>query len=170
MNAHNLIIGGVVIALESSHELTQTYESIGGRSLRRMLNGAGLLQTQWAKRRTSIRGSGRIPPGLDGLNYTASLALSCAAPMSIWSATTSTTLPAARRSDFPPRGFAIVNGHQISTPISIATNTVTFTAVTGASGYVVSYYPTMTVYADPPTQSFDAREIAIEWSLIAEEA
>jgi hypothetical protein len=168
MNAHNLIIGGVVIALESSHGLTQTYESIGGRSLRRMLNGNALLQTQWAKQRTIIKGRGRLPPGLDGLDYTSSLTLSCAAPLSIWSATTSATLPAARRSDFPPRGFAIVNGRQISTPISIATNTVTFTPVSGATGYVVIYYPTMIVYAEPPSQTFDAREIDFDWTIEAE--
>ena len=169
MNAHNLIIGGVVIGYEASHDLKQSYETIGGRSLRRMLSGSGNLQTHWAKQRTTISGSGRLPPGLSGLDYTVSMSLSCAAPLSIWSATTSATLPAARRSDLAPRGFAIVNGHQVQTPISIATNAVTFTAVTGASGYVVSYYPTLTVYAEPPRVNFDARDVVIGWEIVAEE-
>lgn len=169
MNAHNLIIGGVVVSYEASHELSQTYETLGGRSLRRMLSGAGHLQTHWAKKRTTISGSGRLPAGLDGLDYTASMSLSCAAPLSIWSATTSATLPAARRADFAPRGFAIVNGHQVPTPISIATNAVTFTAVSGASGYVVSYYPTLTIYAEPPRLNFDARDVVIGWEIVAEE-
>jgi hypothetical protein len=169
MNAHNVIIGGVEISFDAAYQLSQTYETLGGRSLRRMLSGAALLQSSWAKRRTVISGQGRLPEGLSGLDYSASMTISCAAPLSLWSATTSATLPAARRTDWAPHGYAIVNGRHVATPISIATNAVTFTAVAGASGYVVAYYPSLTVYAEPPRHTFDGRGVAIGWEIVAEE-
>lgn len=169
MQAHNLIIGGVVVSFDASHQLSQSYESLGGRALQRMLSGSGNLQTHWAKVRTLIGGSGRLPAGLDGLDYTASMSLSCAAPRSIFSATTSATLPAAHRTDWAPHGYAIVDGRQVVTAISIATNAVTFTAVSGASGYVVVYYPILTVFAEPPRLSFTARGVVCGWEITAEE-
>lgn len=169
MRAHNLIIGGVVITLESAHNLTQDYEELGGYSLRRKLDGAAHVQSSWSKLRSIISGVGRLPEGLSGLSRTTAYTLACMAPRSIWSATTSATLPAARRSDVAPIGFAVVNGHHVRTPISIATNTVTFTAVTGASGYLVAYWPSISAYVSL-TQKFDGRGIELGWTLTAEEA
>lgn len=170
MLAHNFTLGGVVVSLDASHTLAQTYETLGGRSLRRLLSGAAHLQTTWGKLRTVLTGAGRLPAGLSGLDYTATMTLACAAPLSIWSATTSATLPAGRRSDWAPHGYAVVDGRQVPTGISIATNAVTFTAVSGASGYVVVYYPSLTVYAEPPRLSFDARGAVCGWEIVAEEA
>ena len=170
MLAHNIILGSVVISLDASYSLTQTYETLGGRSLRRMLSGAANLQNNWAKKRTVITGSGRLPAGLDGIDYSASMTLYCAAPLSIFSTSTSATLPAGRRTDWVPHGYAIVNGRQVPTGISIATNAVTFTSVSGATGYVVVYYPTLTVYVEPPRLSFNARGVVSGWELTAEEA
>ena len=170
MRAHDIIIGGVVIGFDAAHELSQTYEEIGGRALRRKLDGAAHLQKNWGKLRTVIRGSGRLPEGLSGLDYTSTLTIACMAPRSIWSATTTATLPAARRSDWAPHGYAIVSGRHVRTPISISTNTVTFTAVSGASGYVVAYYPSLTCYVEPPRQEFSGRGPAASWALTAEEA
>ncbi len=167
---HNFILGGVEVGLSASQQVTQTYETIGGRSLRRKLSGAAHMQTAWAKLRTTLSGSGRLPEGLSGLDYSTSLSLSCLAPLSIWTATTSATLPAARRSDVPPRAWAIVNGLHIPTPMSLSVNTATLTAVTGASGYVVAYWPVLTVYAAPPRLDFNGRDPTLGWTIEAEEA
>lgn len=171
MFAHNLILGGVEISFDSAHTLEQTYEPLGGRHLMRLADGSGVLQHAWdGKLRTTIRGNGRLPEGLFNLDYTGSLSLSCMAPVSIWSATTAgPTLPTTRRSDWAPHGYAIVSGRHVATPISIASDVVTFTAVTGATGYVVAYYPTLTVYAEPPRQSFSGRSPGAGWEIIAEE-
>ena len=167
---HNIIIGGVVIGFGASHEISQEYETIGGRSFDRMMSGAGFLQTHWSKLKTTIRGSGRLPEGLAGLNYNASMTVDCMAPRSIWSATTSVTLPAGRRTDLPPFAYAVVNGRMIKTPVSISTNTATCGTVSGASGYLVAYYPRLTMYVSPPQTSFDGREIVASWTITAEEA
>jgi hypothetical protein len=169
MNAHNIIINNVEIGFSAAHQLSQTYEPIGGRSLRRMLTGSAILQHHWAKLKTTISGSGRLPEGLAGLDYSASFDIKCMAPRSIWSATTTATIPASRRTDWVPHGYAIVSGNHVKTAISIATNTVTFTAVSGASGYVVAYYPILTVFASPPSLTFDGRGPVAGWTIEAEE-
>lgn len=169
MNAHNIIIGGVEITIDSANQISQSYETLGGRSMRRLLNGAGLLQTQWAKVQTSISGTGRVPPGLDGLDYTTSLSLSCAAPLSIWSANTSITLPTSRRTDWAPHAYAIVAGRHVRTSLSIAGNAATLTAVSGAGGYLCAYYPILTVYATPPRHNFNGRGPSVGWTLDCEE-
>jgi hypothetical protein len=170
MNLHNIIIDGVEIGFGAAHQLSQEYEEIGGRSLRRMMNGAGLLQSQWSKLRTIISGSGNRPEGLAGLDYTASLTIKCMAPRSIWSANTTVVLPAARRTDWRPHAYAIVAGQHVPTGVSVSTNTATCTAVSGASGYLVAYYPELTCYAEPPTLRFNGRGVVAGWTLIAEEA
>jgi hypothetical protein len=167
---HNIKIGGVEIGFGAAHQISQEYETLGGRSLRRMMDGAGLLQTQWGKLRTIIRGSGRLPEGLAGLNYAASMTIDCMAPRSIWSANTTVIIPAGRRTDWPPHAYAIVNVQHVRTAHSISTNTVTCTAVSGASGYIVAYYPSLTMYASPPQTSFEGRGPVAGWTLIAEEA
>jgi hypothetical protein len=167
---HNVIIGGVTIGLDASYQISQTYENIGGRSLRRKLNGSGALQSNWSKVRTVIKGSGHFPEGLSGLDYTASISISCMAPKSIWSATTTIVLPAARRSDWYPHAYAVVGDRTVETSLTIVTNTATLTAVSGATGYLCAYYPTMTVYAEPPSLEFNGRGVVTGWTFTGEEA
>ena len=171
MFAHNFILGGVTVAFDAAHQINQDYEPLAGAAVLRLSSGAAVKQTAWdGKLRTTLSGSGRLPPGLDGLDYSASLSLSCMAPRSLWAAaTTGLSLPASRRTDWAPHGYAIVNGRQMPTAISIVVNAVTFTAVAGASGYVCAYYPTLTVFASAPRLRFDGRGPVSGWEIIAEE-
>lgn len=168
---HNFILGGVEVAFDAAHQISQTYEALGGRALLRLADGSAVKQQAWGlKWRTVITGQGRLPEGLSGLDYTASMDLYCMAPLSIWHASaTGLTLPAARRTDWVPHGYAVVAGRHVRTPISLSTNAVTFTAVAGAAGYVCAYYPKLTVYADPPRLTFAGRGPVAGWELIAEE-
>lgn len=171
MLLHNFILGGVEVTRDAAWELTQDYSPVeGGRALRRKASGAAFLQTAWAKVRTVLRGSGRVPEGLDGLDYTSSMTLQCMAPRSIRSASNVIALPSSRRTDWAPHGYAIVDGRSVRTSITIATDTATLATVSGASGYVVAYYPVMTVYASPPVKTFNGRGGMIGWEITAEEA
>lgn len=170
MKAHDILIGGVRIGFDAAHNLSQTYETLGGRALRRKLNGAAHLQTHWAKLRTVITGSGRLPDGLDGLDYSASMTVDCMAPRAIWAASTTITLPAGRRTDWVPHAYAIVAGRHVRTGLSIATNTATLTAVSGAQGYLCAYYPSLTMYVSPPKKDFNGRGPVGGWVIEAEEA
>jgi hypothetical protein len=167
---HDILIGTVRIAFDAAHELTQTYEPLGGRSLRRKLSGAAHVQSNWAKWRTVISGSGRLPEGLGNLDPSASVSIYCMAPMSITETDTSILLPSARRTDWAPHAYAIVDGRMVPTGISIATNTATLTTVAGASHYTAVYYPILTCYCDKPTLTFSGRGTVAGWTLTAEEA
>lgn len=171
MNAHDILIGGLRIGFESAHGLTQTYEELGGSSLHRMMDGSGAKQTHWSKVRTVIEGSGRIPPGLESLDYTGTIEIQCMAPMAVAHATSNVfTLPAARRSDWLPVGYAIKDGRLIRRGCTVVTNTATVETIAGAQGYQVLYWPRLTCYADKPRRSFDGRTATAGWVLTAEEA
>lgn len=170
MNAHDIVIGGLRVAFDSAYTLTQSYTEIGGSTLHRMLNGAGVKQQHWSKLRTVISGSGRVPIGLNSLDYTSPIEIQCMAAMSLSSSSTNVfTLPAARRSDWAPVGYALVDGRLVRTSCAVATNTATLGTVSGASGYQVLYWPTLTVYAGKPTISYNGRAADGGWSLEAEE-
>lgn len=164
------IVGGVTVVYSASTDLSQSYEVFGGESMRRTLNGGGVKQTAWTKLRTVLRGRGRHPAGMDSLDYSGPLSLACIRPRDVYSATITVVLPAARRSDVPPVAFAIVNGTYIRTTYSLSGNTATLTALPGAGGYVMYYFPLLTVYATAPREDFDARGILLGWELSAEEA
>lgn len=172
MNAHDIIIGGLRVAFDSAYQLSQTYEEIGGSTLHRMLDGSGVKQTHWSKLRTVITGAGRYPVGLESLDYSSTITIQCMAPLSLSHASNNVfTLPAARRSDWAPAGFAIVGGRLVRTSCTVVTNTATLGTVSGAQGYQVLYWPTLTVYASRPTQQADGRTgDGRSWTLTAEEA
>jgi hypothetical protein len=153
MSLTTLIIGGIEIPVYAlTDDFRQDYEEIAGISSARMGDGSLLIQRAWPtaaanyKLRTTISGGGSLPAPLDSLNRGASVEISCAEPRRITGATptaTTITLPAGRRSDsgYAPTAWALVGGLLVSTPVSIATNTATVTAVSGAQHYHVRYWP-----------------------------
>lgn len=167
---HDLVIGSIGIPIHAGLDFSQTYESFGGRSLRRAMNGAAVIQSHWNKLRTRISGSGWVPAGLSGLDLTATHTLKCVAPQAIYSASNSIALPVARRADLAPYGFAIVAGQPVETAVSVATNTATLTTVAGATAYQVMYYPQLTVVIAEINFDTDAAGAVFGWTLTAEEA
>ena len=113
MFAHDIKIAGVTLPFDAAWQLSQTYETLGGRALLRTLNGTGVLQSHWSKVRTVIRGQGRYPDALSAVNWAASVSIECAAPLGIHSAGTAVTLPAARRTDWAPFAQAVVDGRTV---------------------------------------------------------
>lgn len=172
MSGPALILGGVSVPMTAALDLSQTYEPIGGSTLLRMASGAAVKLTHWQKLSTQLSGGGWIPAGLQDLDYSAPLTLSCIAPRAVLSATNTATLPAARRTDSgaEPYAFALlVDGTPVNTTCSVVGNAATAGAVTGAARYVFNYYPELSVYATPPQESFDAAAGSLNWTLTAEE-
>lgn len=163
-------IGGIVIPVQAAGDVEQTFENIGGFTLNRMLNGAGVPQSHWRKLKTTIAGSGWAPPGLAGLDYDATHVLKSVAARSLQATGNVITVPAARRTDsgYAPTGYAIVDGRYVSTPLVLVTNTATLTAVAGAQGYGVRYWPQITVYARFTDSNRPAGAIW-SWQIEAEE-
>lgn len=167
----NLVLGGVEIPETASFDLSQTYFDIGPQAIIRFMDGSSEMQSTYSKLGTRISGVGWLASGLDGLDYTAPMMLGCIAARSISDAGLVIDLPSARRSEpeFVPRGYATVNGGLIETDLAIVSDEATLTAVTGATGYRVDYYPYIQVRVLRPEMDMDARTPRYRWALTAEE-
>ncbi len=173
-------IGGLKIATEAVLGFEQVYEPMAGAARLRLMSGAAVQQVWWRKLRTVLSGDGWWPPGLDGLDYDATLTLLCAVPRTLQAASNVIALPAARRTDtgYTPQGYALVRGASpqvgggdlVPTTLGLAGDVATLGTVAGAIGYHVAYWPALTVWADPPTVSGDVASATHRWTLTAEEA
>lgn len=177
MAKRNLIIGGITVPLHAVLEgIQQTYDPLQARSRGRLADGSLQQRTTWSgKVATSIRGRGVIPAGLQGLDYTQPLVISCVAHRAITSAGRVITLPAARRSDAGslPYGRAeVMRGNTpqwVDTGIDVVDDVATLTEVPGAVRYQAVYFPEITVFADPPAESKDGHGTVFGWQITAEE-
>lgn len=166
-----LLIGSVQIPTETLADFEQRYEDISGQTFRRLASGDGVLRTLWSgKLRTTIRGKGWVP-GFENFAPGTSHVIACAMPRSVSDATISIALPVSRRSDagHTPQGFALVGDRLVDSAITdITANVATLTAVAGASGYRVHYYPLITaVITEATSQGVSAAQF--EWQIEAEE-
>lgn len=163
----NLVQLSVYEGLESS----QTYESIGGNTLHRMLDGTGVKQTNWAKIKTTLSGSGGLPLGFSGLDYSDLLTLKCGAYRSISSASNVIVIPANRRVDvgYEPTAKKRIDGFYIDAVVNMAGNTGTVVLDAQATAYMVLYYPQIQVFMNDPSESLDIRSNSTGWSITAEE-
>jgi hypothetical protein len=177
-----LELGGVVIPITSAHSFSQTYAPLGGSVVLRMLDGGAVKQQHWEKIRTGISGEGVLPPGIENLSFKDPLVLKCGAVRGTTSVSpTGIAIPVERRSDagFLPEGFAWVPdtsepslGAWVSTSIVINAgppDTADLGAVAGATQYRITYFPEITVFADPPEVETDVHGKAVSWSIDAEQ-
>lgn len=166
-----LIIGGVPVSVEASDKISQSYEPIGGVATLRTIAGGAIRQRNWRKLRTTISVPGaRFLPSLQALDQDAPQVIKCLAPRSVSSTSNAITLPAARRADAAPWGFALQpSGFAVATPGSLAGNVLTLTPVAGATRYMAMYVPELTVLITSLTEHFDVRGAAASWELTAEE-
>ncbi len=165
-------LGGLVVPITAALGLSQSISVMGGRSSLRLGNGARLTQQSWEKLRISLSGDGWVPLGLDALDFEATMTFRAGVPHALRANGNVVTLPAARRTDtgYLPFARAHTPEGDVNTTLEIAGNVATCAAVTGAISYTVSYYPQLTVWADPPEQQFDRANASSGWELNLEEA
>lgn len=168
----DLTIDGIRMPLAAAGSISQIYEDFGGFAMLRLGMGATVHQEAWRKTRTTLSASGLIPPGLAAVDWAVSHTIGCVAPRSIQAASNVITLPAARRSDAAPYGFAVdATGLLRPVGVSVAGNAATLAAWTGALSYQVLYYPLMTVRAPAGLRvQYDAAAALAGWELVCEEA
>ena len=169
-----LIIGSVAVPVLSALEISQTYEPIEAVTRLRLADGSLIQRTAWrGKLRTTISGRGPIPAGLQGVDWSTSVTIECIAHRALAGAGTTRifTLPTARRTDSEslPYGRALVGKFWVPTPCTLVTNTATLDAVANATQYQVVYFPKLTCFSSPPTESRDADGTLFGWELTAEE-
>lgn len=84
MAAPALIINGIALPQRARLEYRQTFERVnGGRSARRMANGALFTMSHWQRWATTISGGGWIPPALLGLQPGIPFEVHAVAPLSL---------------------------------------------------------------------------------------
>lgn len=177
-----LELDGVVIPITSAHTFSQTYSPLGGSVTLRMLDGGAVKQQHWEKLQTSISAEGVLPPGIENIAYKDPLVLKCGAPRGTTSVSpTGIAIPVERRTDpgFTPEGFGWVPdtgeptlGVWVSTAIAIVPgppDVANLTVVTGATQYRITYFPEITVFANPPEVNTDVHGKAVSWSIDAEQ-
>lgn len=166
-------LGGVVVPWRAALDHDQQIEAIGAMSTVRLLDGSAVRQTAWrGKLRVTLSGSGWTPLGLSGLDYTQAMTLKCAIPETVQSAVAAITLPAARRTDSGYAPFAqahMADGSTVDTSVSVVGDVATCTAISGAIGYSVWYWPQLTVFADEPTRTGSAGTGDFGWQIVCEE-
>ncbi len=166
-----LTIGGISISVESSDRISQTYEPMGGVATLRTMAGGAIRQRNWRKLKTTISVSeARLLPALQGLDMDAPQVIQCIAARHIAGASNVIALPAARRADVAPGGYAVLpNGTMLRTPGVLVGSTLTLTPVVGALSYTASYVPELTVLITGLTEHADVRAGVVGWDLTAEE-
>lgn len=151
MSFPDLIIGGIVVPRLACLSVDQDYGNIGPVTLQRLGDGTGLIQSHgWSKLSTSIDCTGWASEGLAGIDFhdQAGVTIACIKPRSIKSPSNIITIPAARRTDEPVRGFACVGAMLVPSPVGMAGNIATITTVPGASGYQAEWLPLLTCFCE----------------------
>ncbi|MFT3758971.1 hypothetical protein [Thauera sp.] len=167
----DLMIDGMRLPLQAAGRIQQEYEDSGGFTLLRLGQGAAVPQQAWRKVRTTLSATGLIPPGLSGRDWTQPFALGCVQARSLQAAGNVFVLPAGRRTDAEPYGFAVDAAGRIKpVPVIMVGDTATLAVLAGAVSYQVLWYPVMTVYALSGVRpQYDAAGAVASWELVCEE-
>lgn len=166
MSIPKITLGGVEIDAEAGPE-SQDVSRLGGSAVVRMSLGAGVKMTHWGKFAGEISGSGLLPAGLDGLDYSAPLSLLLTQPRSKVQSAPDFVLDTACRPDREPWAYARVGGRWLPAACNRSGSTVAVTPAVGADRYRVEWMPAYQVLAEEPSASMAGRH---GWSIRWEEA
>ncbi len=147
-------IGGIVVALEAGDgTVQQTYQPKREGNILEMGDGTSIKQSligTLGKLRTVLSvQTAWSPAAIANLDFSAEMPLKCAEQRSAADAVNVITITSKRRSDSPydVKGYGIVDGRLVSSPVAINVDEVTVTPVPGATSYEVVYWPEINVFA-----------------------
>lgn len=161
-----IMLGGVpIVAHAGAPEMSE--EPIGGSTILRLSDGAAVKMTHWEKLSGAISGSGLMPSGLDGLDYSQPLELRSMQQSNIVGTGTTYTLTSTPRTDVSPWAMALVGQVWTQTEVVVVDGMATVTPVPGATHYQVCWLPVYSVFASRPSRS---QSTAHGWSITWEEA
>lgn len=165
-----IILGGVPLVLHAGAP-EESIDPIGGNSLLRMSDGSAVKQQHWRRSAGVISGSGWMPPGLDGLDYTQPLELRSTKQRNQVGEGPTFTLLETPRPDVEPWAQALIGGRDwVKVPCTFADGVVTVPPVPGATLYQASYMPVFSVFANEPGGSQSSGTAVHSWSITWEEA
>lgn len=169
--SRDLIIGGITVSQDARISINQTYKTLSAISNRRLANGSLVSRNTWnGKLETMITCTGYIPSGLQSLDYTSTMTVSCIAPKGISSASNAITLPTTRRTDAGslPFGRKLVNGKWEDASSSLVGDVLTITLDASATQYQAVYFPEFTAIVSEPNDGLNIGQ-GFSWSIKAEQ-
>lgn len=159
-----VILGGVPIVLHAGTP-SQSDSPVLGESVIRLGLGSGVKQTHFFKAGGSISGSGWMPPGLDGLDYSQPLELRLTMQRSVTGPGLVFELTSVPRDDVAPWALALVGGEWEPAECTFEDGVVTVVAVAGATLYCVQWMPVYQVFASAPPNSMDPSTATFGWQI-----
>lgn len=141
------------------------YEQVGLGEIRRAFSNKAVANAKESiKLAVSVQGEGWHKPGLDAINWRLPVRIGFLVPLCQQSDGSAITPMRTSRDDVDPFAVAIVGGRPVSTPMTGWTPN----AVTGASYYLVNFYPLLDGFARYAC-SLDQGGGKFSWSLNFEE-
>lgn len=170
MSLPMVMLGGLPIVLHAG-TVAQSITPLGGPEILRLTSGAGVQQTHWQRSAIALSGSGWMPPGLDGLDYTKPLELRCTKQLSIVSTGRTFQIIGTPRPDFPVYGLALVGKEWVDAELTLSGNAAEVAEVSGATFYQIMWMPMFTVSAKRPQGDMDPGNGATPhgWQITCEE-
>lgn len=168
MSLPMVMLGGVPIVPHAG-SVSQSITPLGGPEIVRLSGGVGVPMTHWERSAIALSGSGWMPPGLDGLDYTQPLELRCTKQLSIVSTSTSFVINGTPRPDFAPWALALVGRDWVEAEVALSGANAEVTPVTGATAYQVCWMPMFTVSAKRPQGDMDPSAATHGWQINCEE-
>lgn len=161
-----IMLGGVPIVLHAGAP-EESVGPIGGSTVLRMSDGAGVKMQHWQKSAGSIAGSGWMPPGLAGLDYSQPLELRSTKVINHVGAGPDFLLQHTPRPDMAPWAQALIGDQWVRVPSTFADGVLTVPPIAGATLYQACYMPVFSVFADAPSETQGSSH---GWSINWEEA
>lgn len=168
MSTPMLMLGGVPIVIHAGPP-AQQFSPLGGPEIVRLTGGVGVPMTHWQRTSISISGSGWMPPGLDGLDYSQPLDLLCTKPLSIVSPQRHFRLSGTPRGDVDPWAQALVGEEWRRAEVIRNGMDIEVLLMPSATLYRVSWMPAFVVSARPPQEDVDLTLATYGWRIDCEE-
>lgn len=169
MSLPMLMIDGVEVLPLHAGPPTTTISPLGGPAVVRLSQGKGVQMTHWSKVSISIAGSGFMPPGLLGIDYSKPLEVRLTKVESIVGRHLEYQLTSTPRPDFEPWAEGLVGYDWVRTEVSRSGLAVTVVPVPGASHYRVCWMPVFTVSGRRPQEDGDDATNTHNWRFDCEE-
>lgn len=150
----DVIFGGLPIVLHAGPP-AQSDAPVLGEAVVRLGLGTATKMTHFFKAGGTISGSGWMPPGLDGLDYSQPLELRLTMQKSMTGPGLVYELTSTPRDDVPPWAMALVGGEWEHAESTFSASVVTVDAVARATMYTVQWMPVYQVFASAPPNSMD---------------
>lgn len=160
----DVIFGGLPIVLHAGPP-AQSDAPVLGEAVVRLGLGTATKMTHFFKAGGTISGSGWMPPGLDGLDYSQPLELRLTSQESMTDPGLVFPLTSTPRDDVAPWAQALLDGEWERAESSFAAGVVTVEAVAGATMYMVQWMPVYMVFASKPPKSMDPSTAAFGWQI-----